>query len=261
MLRDVRTLLARRQPALVYLIALAVAGAALDLLVAAARDRLSSFSAFARVEFDGLVLWRAVGSLGHASAGVWLAVLFTVPASALVSGWLRACYLIALGEGRYALRAPWLVVGRLTAYSLLVELIGLGLAGLFDNGQAVVGLVLLLATTPVTLYADYAIVFDDVGVADGIRRSLRVFQQRLRASIVVALALVLLSEFAALAFKNGFTDSTHVQPSYLAAWLLVGVLLQFVTDAVLLTLYRGTRLSEASPAGSSAAPRSSEPSD
>ena len=52
MLRDVRTLLARRQPALVYLVALAVAGTAADVLVAAARDRLSSFSAFARVEFD-----------------------------------------------------------------------------------------------------------------------------------------------------------------------------------------------------------------
>ena len=81
-------------------------------------------------------------------------------------------------------------------------------------------------------------------------------------SILMALALILLSEFAALAFENGFTDSTHVQPSYLGAWLLVGVLLQFVTDAVLLTLYRGTRIREPnSTAGSSEAPRSSEPSD
>lgn len=261
MLRDVRTLLARRQPALVYLVALAVAGTAADVLVAAARDRLSSFSAFARVEFDGLVLWRAVGSLGHASAAVWLAVLVAVPVMALVTGWLRACYLIALGEGHYAIRAPWVIVSRLTVYSLAIELIGLVLAGLFDNGQGILGLIVLLATTPVTLYADYAIVFDDVGVADGVRRSLRVFQERLRVSILVALTLILLSEFAALAFKNGFTDSTHVQPSYLGAWLLVGVLLQFVTDAVLLTLYRGTRISEAVPAGSSEAPRSSEPSD
>jgi hypothetical protein len=256
MLRDVRTLLARRQPALGYLIALGVAGTGLDVVVDAARDRLSSFSAFARVEFDGLVLWRAVGSLGHASAAVWLAVLVTVPVTAVISGWLRACYLVALGEGRYSVRAPRRIIVRLTAYSLLVELIGLVLAGLFDNGQGILGLVVLLGTTPVTLYADYAIVFDDVGVVGGVHRSLRVFQQRLRASIVAALALVLVSELAALAFKNGFTDSTHVQPSYLAAWLLVGVLLQFVTDVVLLTLYRGTRLSEAAPSGSSAAPPS-----
>ncbi len=93
------------------------------------------------------------------------------------------------------------------------------------------------------------------------RRSLRVFQLRLRVSILLALTLIMLSELAALAFKNGFTDSSHVQPSYLAAWLLVGVLLQFVTDVVLLTVYRGTRLSEAVPAGSSAASRPSEPSD
>ena len=111
MLRDVRTLLARRQAALVYLVALALAGTAADVLVAAARARLSSFSAFARVEFDGLVLWRAVGSLGHASAAVWLAVLVAVPVMALVTGWLRACYLIALGEGHYAIRAPWVIVG------------------------------------------------------------------------------------------------------------------------------------------------------
>ena len=88
MLRDVRTLLARRQPALVYLIALAVAGTAADVLVAAARDRLSSFSAFARVEFDGLVLWRAVGRSAMHRPAVWLAVLFAVPVMALVSGWL-----------------------------------------------------------------------------------------------------------------------------------------------------------------------------
>ena len=192
---------------------------------------------------------------------VWLAVLSRYRSWRLVTGWLRACYLIALGEGHYALRAPWVIVSRLTVYSLAIELIGLVLAGLFDNGQGILGLIVLLATTPVTLYADYAIVFDDVGVADGVRRSLRVFQRgcacrsswRSRSSCSRSSQRSRSRTASPTRRTCSRATSAHGCSS--------GVLLQFVTDAVLLTLYRGTRISEAVPAGSSEAPRSSEPSD
>lgn len=241
--RVVRSLLAHRQPATGYMVALAFLGAAIDLAVAAAGDQLSSFSRFSRREFDGDVVWRGFAELGHASALAWAVVLLAIPALAVLSGWLRACYLAALADGTYSLRAPRRTIVQLSLYSLLAELIGLGLAALADHDQASLALLLLLASTPITFFSDYAIALDGLSLIGGVRRSLRIFRLHLRVSIVAAIALLFVAELFALAFSRGFTDSTHVQPPYLASWLLVGVLLAFVTDVVLLTLYRATRIS------------------
>jgi hypothetical protein len=262
MVRDVRTLLARRQPALVYLIALAVLGVATDLLVAAAAHQLPSFSRFSRHEFVDDVLWRGIATIGHASVLVWIAALFAIVASAALAGWLRACYLVALTDGRYALTAPTRTVLRLSGYWLILELYLLGLTAIALTSVGVIALVLQLLSTPVWLYAEYAIVFDDVPLQEGVRRSLRMFRVRARESILAVLVLFIVGELAYAAFTRGFTDSTHVEPGFLVAWELVGSLIVFVTDVVLVTLYRTTRgLSAAGSAGSAEAPSSGEPSD
>jgi hypothetical protein len=263
LVRDVRTLLAHRQPTLVYLVVLSFLGVGIDLLIAEAGSQLSSFSAFSRREFDQDVLWRGVAALGHAPAIAWVVVLLAVPVSAVLSGWLRACYLIALGDGRYSWKAPRQAIVQLTLYSLIVELLGLGLSGLADNGQEGVSLLILLASTPVTFFADYAIVFDGVSVVEGLRRSLRMFRVRPRESVLAMLIVLIVSILLAAAFTHGFTDSSHVQPTYLGAWELVGALLVFVTDVVLIALYRRTRLglSADGSGGSPEAPSSGTPSD
>ncbi len=261
MLREVRTLLARRQPALGYLIAIAAIGAALDLADAALRHQLHSFSHFSRVEFDNVVQWRALASLRDAPIAVSVLVLLTVPLAALVTGWLRACYLVALSDGRYSLRAPRRTIRRLTVYFLTLQIIWIALLGLADNGQGGIALLVQLALAPVTLYSDFAIVLDDVGPLEGVRRSLRVFRARPREAILVVLLVLLFAALTFGAFANGFTDASHVQPSYLVAWLLVGVLLDFLGDVVLLTLYRATPLSAAGSAGPPAASHPPEASD
>ncbi|MEO9174822.1 MAG: hypothetical protein ABI317_04845 [Gaiellales bacterium] len=262
LVRDVRTLLARRQPVLGYLVALAFASTALDLLTAEAADQLSSFSRFSRHEFDQDVLWRVVATLGHGSALAWIAVILAIPLSSALSGWLSACYLIALGDGRYSLRAPTSTIVQLTLLSLIIELISLGLAGLDDSGVAALAFVIAVASTPFTLYAAYAIVFDGVHVLEGVRRSLRMFQLRTRFSIIATLVVLFGVQLAGVAFLRGFHDSPHVQPSYLVAWNLVGILIVFASDAVLLTVYRATRgLSAGGSAETTAAPSSEEPSD
>lgn len=260
--RALRTLLAHRQPALVYLIALAAIGGALDLAVAAARHRFGSFSSFSRAEFDGTIAWRAIGALGHSSALVWVAVPLTFFILAVATGWLRACYIVALADGRYAWRPPVETFSRLTRYSVGFGLIEVAFIGLADNDLGAYALLLLLATTPFTLYADYAIVLDGVGVVEGVRRSVQVVRRRLGAS---ALAMVLLVFYLPLvvsaAFNSGFTDSTHVQPAYLVAWLLAGTLIQFLTDSVLITLFRRTPLSATGSDGPPAASRPPGASD
>jgi hypothetical protein len=207
LVRDVRTLLARRQPVLGYLIALAFASTGIDLLVAEAADQVSSFSRFSRHEFDQDVFWRAVATLGHGSALLWLAIILAIPASALLSGWLSACYLIALGDGRYSFRAPTRTIVQLALLSLIIELISIGLAGLDDNGVAVLAFVIAVASTPFTLYAAYAIAFDGVDVLEGVRRSVRMFQRRTRFSIIATLIVLFVVQLAGVAFLNGFHDS------------------------------------------------------
>jgi hypothetical protein len=263
LVRDVRTLLARRQPTLGYLVVLAFLGVGIDLLIAEAGDQLSSFSAFSRREFDEDVLWRVIATLGHAPAIAWIVVLLSVPVSAVLSGWLRACYLIALGEGRYSWQAPRAAIVQLTLLSLLVELLGIGLSALTDHGQGGIAQLVFLVSTPITLFADYAIVYDGVSVVEGMRRSLRMFRVRPRESILATLVVLLVVVLVGAAFMRGFTDSSHVQPTYLGAWELVGALLQFAIDVVLITLYRATRLglSGGGSGDSPAAPSPGESSD
>ena len=115
---------------------------------------------------------------------------------------------------------------RLTAYFLAFQIIWIALFGLADNGQGAIALLVQLALTPFTLV---------LGLRDrarrcrraveGVRRSLRVCRARPRETILVVLVLLLLVALTLVAFSNGFTDASHVQPSYLVAWLLVGVLL------------------------------------
>jgi hypothetical protein len=263
LVRDVRTLLARRQPTLGYLVVLSFLGVGIDLLTAEASDQLSSFSDFSRREFREDVLWRSVAALGHASVIGWVVVLLAVPVSAVLSGWLLTCYLIALGDGHYSWRAPRRTIVQLTFYAVLVELLGLGLSALGDHGQGGILLLILVASMPFTLFAPYAIVFDGVSVVDGLRRSLRMFRVRPRESVLALIVVLLVSVLVTAAFTHGFTDSSHVQPTYLGAWELVGALLVFVTDVVLLTLYRATRLglSGDGSGDSPEAPSPGEPSD
>jgi drug/metabolite transporter (DMT)-like permease len=259
--RSVRTLLVQRQPALVYPIAIVVMGTALDLVAAALRHQFHSFSAFSRVEFDNEVLWRAVASLGDAPIAISVLVLLTLPVVALLTGWLSTCYLVALGEGRYSLRAPRRTVTRLATLLLPIDIALLLLSGLDDNGLPALALPIGLLLVPFTLYADYAIVLDDVGPVEGVRRSLRVFRARPRESILIVVSQFLVAVLTAGAFVRGFRDATHVQPGYLGAWLLVNVLIGFVIDVLLLTLYRSTPLSEAGSGDRPEASRSREASD
>jgi hypothetical protein len=262
LVRDVRTLLARRQPALVYLVALAFAGTAIDLLVSEAGNQVSSFSSFSRHEFDEDVTWRVIAALGHGSVLSWIAVILAIPSSAALSGWLTSCYLVALGDGRYSLRAPTRTIVQLSLLSLVVELLSISLTGIADHGQVTVVFAIAVASTPFTIFASYAIVFDEVDALEGVRRSLRMFRLRTRASVLATLAVLVVLQLAWAAFVRGFHDSTHVQPTYLVAWNLVSILIVFVTDIVLLTLYRGTRgLSGGGSGASAGGPSSATPSD
>ena len=259
--RDVRTLLTARQQTLGYLVALGALGLGIDLLCARVVDELPSFSAFARHEYDADVTWRAFAALGGSSVLAWAVVLASIPVAAALSAWLRACYLVALTEGRYAVQAPRRTVARLAVYWLLYLVFELGLTGVGRDVSSGLALLLELAATPVWLFSEYAIVLDDLPFPRAVMRSLAMFRVRTRASIGAVFGLLLVALLVTIAFDRGFVDSGHVQPTYLVAWALAGALLTFASDVVLVTLYRQTRFSAGGSAGSQEASSTSTPSD
>jgi hypothetical protein len=259
--REVRGLLTSRQPALLYLVAFTFAGVAADLAVARAVDELPSFSSFARHEFDADVAWRGFAALGSASALAWVVVLLSIPVGAAVFAWLRACYLVALAHGRYQLRAPVPLLRQLAIYWGVYLVFELAMAGIALDVSVGLWAFLQIVTMPIWLYSEYAIVLDEIPFTTGVWRSIALFRARIRASFGLAFGVLLADLLLGGAFDHGFTDSTHVQPTYLVAWELALALLTFASDVLLLTLYRRTRFSAGGSAGSPAAPPTSTPSD
>jgi hypothetical protein len=157
---------------------------------------------------------------------------------AVAAGWLRAAYLLALSGSRLTLRPPLRLVVLLTVYDLAFWLSGIGIGLLADvgAGAAALALALLALVNVPFLYADYAIVVDGVGLLEAFTRSVRLVRAALGPSVLVFLAGLIASELAAAAFDNGFSSST-VQPTFLVAYLLVQVVIQYALDVALITIY------------------------
>jgi hypothetical protein len=262
--RAVRAILTGRQPALAYLVALAAAGLAIDLGLAELANQVPSFSAFARREFDNDTTWRVASTFGHASFGVRAGLVAAVLGASVLSGWLSTCYLIALGEGRYSLRADRRVVAWFATWWLVFTCFSLAVEALHDHDQDAVGVPLSLVSLPVLLFSQYAIVYGGRGLLGSFADSLRMFRVRPRSAIAALAGTFVLAELEYALFVHSFHDATHVQPGFLAAYALFDALLSFAIDAVLLTMYRDAGLGRSTAAGSAGraeAPSSSTASD
>jgi hypothetical protein len=236
-----RRLFVTRQRLVGFLVAVEVANALFLAGIAWSVDGLGSFSRIARDVFlISPAIESALESLGSPRAGPILALLALVLAGSLVDGWLRGCFLLGLvGEG-VTFRPPRHVVLRLAAYSALVNVAQLVEVALDENGAAVALVVLVPALSAVTLYADYAIVVDDVGLVEGMRRSWETIRMALGISVALWVLWMVVNISVTAIFDGGFEDKKYVQPTYLVAYLLVRALFQFLTDISLVTVYRAT---------------------
>ena len=123
---------------------------------------------------------------------------------------------------------------------LLDVLIGTPLAfaiGVLEKADlAALGPPLLLRVLVFTLYADYAIVIDDLGLRQALRSSLHVLMRRPGASLGVTAVWLVLSFM--LAGALGPTFDSGATPLALTALLVVTGVLGFALDVCLITLYR-----------------------
>jgi hypothetical protein len=234
-----RLAVARQQLLLIALGMVLLDASALSAVIGAL-DRTRTFHGFASAVFDESrtladALDRALGGDGACAA----AVLVYVVARPWPLAWIRASYIRALATTGGFPRPAWPSVLRLV---LLDVCIGTPLAfgiGILEKGDvAALGPPVLLAVLVFTLYADYAIVIDDLGVWASFRASVHVLARRPAASLGLTAAWLLLSFILAAALGPSFDHGAT--PLHLTALLIFTGILGFALDVCLITLYRAT---------------------
>jgi hypothetical protein len=234
-----RLAIARQQLLLVALAMVLLEGSAVAAAIGAL-ERADTFASFASAFFEETktladALDRAAG--GDAACAVAIAVY--VLARPWPLAWLRASYIRALATTGGLPRPAWTSVIRLVLLDVCVLTPVAFIIGLLEKGDvAQFGLPLLLAVLALTLYADYAIVIDDLGILAAVRASVHVLLRRPAASLGVTAGSLTLSVI--LAESLGPSFDSGATPLTLLAYLVGSGALIFLSDVCLITLYRAT---------------------
>jgi hypothetical protein len=230
-----RLAIARQQLLLVALGMVLLDASALAASIGALR-KASTFASFSSALFDeSRTLADALDRGLGGNAACALAVALYVLARPWPMAWIRASYIRALATTGGFPHPTWPSVVRLV---LLDVCIGTPLAfgiGILEKADLpALGPPVLLAALVFTLYADYAIVIDDLTL----REALRVLMRRPGASL--GTTAVWLSLSFALAGALGPSFDSGATPLALTALLVGTGVLGFALDVCLITLYRGT---------------------
>lgn len=234
-----RLALARQQLFLVAIAMVLLDASALSAAIGALK-RADTFANFSRAIFDeSLTLADALDRAASGSGACAAAIVLYVLARPWPLAWLRASYIRALATTGALARPTWPSVVRLVLLDVLIGTpLAFGIGLLEKAGQEALGAPLLLIVLVFTLYADYAIVVDDLGLWQAIRSSLHVLKRRPSASLGVTAAWLLLS--FAVAGLLGPAFDRGATPLALTALLVATGVLGFAADVCLITLYRAT---------------------
>jgi hypothetical protein len=234
-----RLAVARQQLLLVALGMVLLDASALSAVIGALK-RASAFDSFASAIFDESrtladALDRAVGG----NVACVAAVLLYVVVRPWPLAWIRASYIRALATTGGFPRPNWPTVVRLVLLDVCIGTpLAFGIGFLEKGGIAALELPILLAVLVFTLYADYAIVIDDLGVLQSFRASLHVLMRRPAASLGATAVWLLL--YFILAGSLGPSFDNGATPLELTALLVFTGILGFALDVCLITLYRAT---------------------
>jgi hypothetical protein len=238
-----RRLVVTRQRLVLLLIAIECVDALFLGGIGWAIDGTGSFSRLARDIFlMPTTVERALETLDAPRAGPLVALAGWLVAAAFLEAYVRASFLLGLIGESTPLRPPRHIVLRLALYGVLVNVVRVVQIALAENGLVAVALVLDPLIAAATLYADYAIVIDDVGLPAAVRRSVEAVRATLAYSAGLWLTWLLVLALVDGTFDGGFEDKRYVQPTYLGAYLLVRALVQFLADVSLITVYRSAPL-------------------
>ena len=234
-----RLAVSRQQLLLVALGMVLLDGSAVAAVIGAL-EQAGTFASFASALYDeprtlADALDRAVGGNLACVAAVVLYVLVRPWPLA----WIRASYIRSLATTGGFPRPAWPTVFRLVLLDVCIGTpLGIGIGILEKADLAAVGPPVVLAVLVFTLYADYAIVIDDIGLRQAFRSSLHVLLRRPGASLGVMSLWLTLSFIVSASLGDSF--DTGATPLTVTALLVASGLLAFVIDICLITLYRAT---------------------
>jgi hypothetical protein len=234
-----RLALARQQLLLVAVAMVLLDASALSAVIGAL-GRTDTFADYSRAIYDESRT--LADALGRAGGGNWAcaaAILLYVAARPWPLAWLRASYIRGLAGKGGLPRPTWTsVVGLVLLDVLIGTPLAFAIGGLEKADLASLGAPLLLIVLVFTLYADYAIVVDELNLWQALRASLHVLGRRPSASLGATAVWLVFSFTLASALGPSFDNGAT--PLALTALLVLTGVLGFGLDVCLLTLYRAT---------------------
>jgi hypothetical protein len=234
-----RLAISRQQLLLVALGMVLLDGSAVAAAIGAL-EQAGTFASFASAIYDeprtlADALDRAVGgNLACSVAVVLYALVRPWPLA-----WIRASYIRALATTGGFPRPAWPSVVRLVLLDVCIGTpLGFGIGILEKADVPEIGPPIVLAVLVFTLYADYAIVIDDIGLRPAFRSSLHVLLRRPGASLGVMAVWLTLSFVVSASLGPSFDSGAT--PLVLTVLAVATGVLAFAVDVCLLTLYRAT---------------------
>jgi hypothetical protein len=234
-----RLAVSRQHLLLVALALVLIDGSAVSAAIGAL-EQAGTFASFSSALFDESrtladTLDRAVGGNGACAAAIVLYVLVRPWPMA----WIRASYIRALATTGGFPRPAWPSVIRLVLLDVCIGTpLGFGIGILEKADLPEIGPPVLLAVLMLTLYADYAIVIDDLTLRQSFRASLNVLMRRPGASLGITAVWLTISFILAASLGPSFDSGAT--PLTLTALLIGTGVLGFGLDICLITLYRAT---------------------
>jgi hypothetical protein len=239
-LRDSARLAVRAQGLLVFPVTLAILSLAATVPAAIAAGADDTFSDLARyaVSVDQL--------LGDALAGdvdvgptEWVLLAAGLVATSLAAAWLTGAFVRSIAEERRVLWPGTRTFVRLAILytAIAVLLVPLDVAANAGGGWGLVAIVGVAAIAVPTLFADYAIVIDDLTIPGALAASVRAVRARPSVALLAFVLAYALGSLVYVLFDETIRDADEVFPLFLVGAGLAHGLRLYITDCGLIALY------------------------
>jgi hypothetical protein len=229
-----------RQHLVLVTVGLVVLDASAAAAAIGALHRADTFARFSSALFEETrTLADALDRGVHGSGACLAAVVLYAAVRPWPVAWLRAAYVRALATSNGLTAPPWRIVRRLVLLDVAVMVpLSFGIGLLEKADLAALGEPVLLSAVVCTLYADYAIVVDDIGIGEALRASFNVLARRPLASLAAVAAWLVVSYALAAALQPSFDGGAT--PLDVTVLVVGSGVLSFALDVCLITLYRAT---------------------
>jgi hypothetical protein len=247
-------IIASNQRLLFFPVALQIAGALLMLPVTLSSHGAVTFSVYARDAADGDHRFSDLIRASSTSTATFVAMALVVLGGALCAAWLAGAFIRSLGEGGVCWWPGARAFLPLTVLYLVSGLLSIAIAVVATAHEtaaaAWLALLMVVVVSVPVMFADYAIVLEERGLASGIVRSARIWLRRPGQCLMALFAFLIAGQVVFELFVQRIQDADGVFPGFFGAQLLVQALVAYVSDCVLIALLLETPDEPATAPGS-----------